>query len=68
MKYALQLIVVVVVSSYSTTVKELHGVVLKVTQVGSKISLNRKRPSNDIYAAEDLALEQKSSFIRKGLN
>ena len=34
-----------------TRVKVL--VVLKVTQVGCEISVNTKRPSNNIYAAKD---------------
>ena len=36
-------------TNYSTTVEEL--VILKVTQVGCEISLNRKRPSKIVYAA-----------------
>ena len=54
--------------NYSTTVKELHVVVLKVAQVGSKISLNRKHPSNDIYVAKDACIRAEKFFIRKGLN
>ena len=48
--------------NYLTTVKELHVVVLKVAQVGSKISLNRKRPSNDIYAAKDAWVRAEKFF------
>ena len=44
-------------TNYLTTVKVL--VVLKVAQVGCEISLNRKCPSNNIYAA-------KGAYIRAG--
>ena len=38
--------------NYSTTVDKLHAVVLKVARVRCEISLNRKHPSRNIYAAE----------------
>ena len=51
--------------NYLTTVKEL--VVLKVAQVGCEISLNRKCPSNNIYAAKGACIRAgKISFGCKG--
>ena len=56
--------------NYSTTVEEL--VVLKVAQVGCEISLNRKRPSKIIYAANGTCIRAgkisfgyKVAFIRE---